>query len=560
MKIVFNNLYIFSSNEGLAKHLEFVDGINIISSSQKDGTDRGKSVLMRSIYHTLGADCQFDDKWHDADKTYILNFNIDDKEYYMYRSDQLFKFFDNTKKLLFKTISRRELAENLNNYFKFAVQLPNRHEDKLEITPPAYNYLLYFLDQDFYNGTEFASFGKLKQYSNYKENVLYYHFGVFDKSYFETIKELERLKIEKSVIEKKQMLTEGMFEKTNNELNELAYSSNIDVLKIDINIEKEKYAQIMFQLNKARNKLIELKNNKYELENVLSELRIVEKKNDKEIEKLKNNLCPYCSSTIDDSMNLRSKKYNANDDIFLLSNDVEVSMMKISEKINKETVKYKELLLSLEAYETKLRNNSENINDVLRHKGFIEIRDSLLKEIFENKQKIQKNADSTKELNKIKSKYDDLKKNINSKYYQYLISDKIKFGVSEIDNKKFENIKLHFSASGSNKPIATVMWYLNIIKLKNEYNPDAIKFPIVFDSPNNAETDDIKRHVMIEYLLENSTDQNQLIISTIGFDNESFGDEYEINVLNLTNEKYKILNKEDYEENCHFLNEFSVLT
>lgn len=148
-KMVFKKIYIYSTTEKQAKCLQFNDGINVISSSQINGTDRGKSVIMRSLYHSLGADCQFDDKWDDSSKTYILLFSIDNNDFYIYRNSRLFKFFDFQKKLLFSTIDRRILAENLRDYFNFSVQLPNRVEDKLEITPPVYNYLPYFIDQDY---------------------------------------------------------------------------------------------------------------------------------------------------------------------------------------------------------------------------------------------------------------------------------------------------------------------------------------------------------------------------------------------------------------------------
>ena len=161
-KLVFRKIYIYSTSEKQARCLEFCDGINVISSSQVDGTDRGKSVVMRSLYHTMGADCHFDDKWDDSGKTYILLFSIGDKQYYIYRNCRLFKFFDEDKQLLFSTIERKDLAKKLDSYFGFAVQLPNRSEDKLEITPPVYNYLPYFLDQDYYNGTDFSSFGGIE--------------------------------------------------------------------------------------------------------------------------------------------------------------------------------------------------------------------------------------------------------------------------------------------------------------------------------------------------------------------------------------------------------------
>jgi len=73
-----------------------------------------------------------------------------------------------------------------------------------------------------------------------------------------------------------------------------------------------------------------------------------------------------------------------------------------------------------------------------------------------------------------------------------MLADKNRFGLDGIDPKTFESIKKSFSSGGSNNPIATIVWYVNLLKLKHEFNPDAIDFPVVLDSPNNAETDQEK--------------------------------------------------------------------
>lgn len=72
------------------------------------------------------------------------------------------------------------------------------------------------------------------------------------------------------------------------------------------------------------------------------------------------------------------------------------------------------------------------------------------------------------------------------------MSIRTRFGLNEINPDSFKSITINFMASGSNKPIATVMWYLTLLKLRNCFNNDALSLPIVFDSPNNAETDDTK--------------------------------------------------------------------
>ena len=88
---------------------------------------------------------------------------------------------------------------------------------------------------------------------------------------------------------------------------------------------------------------------------------------------------------------------------------------------------------------------------------------------------------------------------------------------------------------------------MNLLKIKHEFNKNAIVFPMVFDSPNNAETDEEKRRELLQYLFDSVDGDTQLIISTLGFDENEFSDVEISQMINLDNEKYQVLNTEDYE-------------
>lgn len=63
MNVIFKKMYIFDILSKQAIAIKFEEGVNVVTSSSVDGTDRGKSVLLRSLYHVLGADAHFDKKW-----------------------------------------------------------------------------------------------------------------------------------------------------------------------------------------------------------------------------------------------------------------------------------------------------------------------------------------------------------------------------------------------------------------------------------------------------------------------------------------------------------------
>ena len=142
MNVIFDKIYIFDVVKKEAYSTEFEKGVNIITSSDIDGTDRGKSVLLRSLYHALGADSHFDSKWREKDKVYILSFKVDDKDFSIYRSQKLFKIFNAKGNLIFTTIHRSELADFLGNLFNFSIWLPQKNTNQLVIAPPAYSFLL----------------------------------------------------------------------------------------------------------------------------------------------------------------------------------------------------------------------------------------------------------------------------------------------------------------------------------------------------------------------------------------------------------------------------------
>ena len=142
----------------------------------------------------MGADGIFDKKWDLNSKTFIMYVKIKQRNYYIFRNGRLFKIFDESKKLLFITVHRNKLAEYLYHLYDFEVYLSKKNEDELVIAPPAYAYLLNFLDQDKMDGSKFSSFDGLQQFSNYKTDLLYTHFGVFNREYYQLINEINILK------------------------------------------------------------------------------------------------------------------------------------------------------------------------------------------------------------------------------------------------------------------------------------------------------------------------------------------------------------------------------
>lgn len=557
MKMLFEDLYIFSPAEKRARKISFKEGVNIITSSKMDGTNRGKSVIMRSLYHALGAESRFEDKFAAKNKVFILHFHVDAQPYYIYRAANLFKVFDGQKKLLFSVVKASALAKALQEIIHFSVMLPNKQTNKLEVTPPAYNYLPYFLEQDKYEGSRFESFKNLEQYANYKDYVLFYHFGVYTQNYFTLVRQREELESLISEQDNRIEVLREVIKDIGKKLEATAYSKDVDALQRDVIQYRQQYSKIVGELNKSRKCLVDARNLLFEYETTLKGVAEVEKINDRGLDKLQSNTCPECGSLLNDTLVLKSKRYNLAEDIITVRNDMQGLVCKLQETILKEENHYRELLVSLNEYEKSLRINTAEINDVLKYKGMCELRDDVMAEYSSIQQSKDKTNDELVKIKKAIKERNKEKKSIDDRYYKYLMEAKMRFGLDEIPEEKLKSVTTNFEASGSDKCIATVIWYLTIIKLRNEFNPNAIQFPIIFDSPNNVENDDEKTDVLIKYLLENAGLSPQFIISGIGLDTDDFrktvGD---ANVVTLTTPKFQLLQKNEFIQYESLLSEF----
>ncbi|BDA10224.1 hypothetical protein MU1CBH_12520 [Megamonas funiformis] len=554
MDIKFNSIYIFDVKKEEAYTMNFEEGINIITSSDIDGTDRGKSVLLRSLYHSLGADAYFDSKWNESDKIYILKFEVQDNIYSIYRSRQLFKIFDSNEKLVFRTIHRSELAIFLGELFNFAIYLPNRIKDQLIIAPPAYSFLFNFLDQDKYDGTSFESFKNLRQFSNFKLNVIYSHLGIYNKNYFELIKQKEEFDLK--IKSKKDEIDElnKMKDRTNLILDGFSCPETTEALENELSLETKEYSRLINEMNIIRNKLVDLRNQLEEQNIILKQLSKTETKKEKELKKiLKDKVCPECHSILNDTLELRSKRYNYVDNIFNLRDEIKIENINVQEEISKNEKIYSDLVLALDKHNEKICKNKKEIDDYTRFKGLNKFIDEINSDLIVNVEEIDTIENNLKPIKKEIKKIKDKKKNVDENYYYLIDKLKNKFKLNELEAENYENLSKNFCASGSNKPLSTVIWYLTLNELKNKFCPEGTRFPMVFDSPNNAEMDQEKKHALIQYIIDSSNNFKQIIISAIGFNVNEYNINSKINIKILDNKKYCLLNKEVYKKNYRVL-------
>lgn len=537
-KFVIDELYIFSLSEKLAKKVLFKDGCNIVTSNKEDGNDRGKSTIIKSLYYTLGADVSFATAWNRIPKIYALKIDINNIKYYILRNDKLFTICNSKCIKIFTTGNRKQLALFFKEKFGFYIFLKEKKSKEYELTPPVFNYLINFSDQTKMNCTELKSFERLTQYDNYKSDILWQYFGVYNEEYFNIKKEKEKLeKVNKKLIEEIKF-KDVFIQQLQKNINYQDYSTSYDNLLVDIEKSKDEYLNISNKLNKLKKKLISFRNEKEDILIKIKEINNNEKIIDKQIKEGNNSL----------------EQFNIIGEFIFLKQEFENSILKLERKIQLEENKYKEQLKLLNEYEDKMNLNELEVNNAMKYYAINLLKEQLVNEIKEKSDLIKSNKKLINEITKKEKAFKAKKDDINKRYKELMTIDKKRLNLDTIiTNEKIEEITNDYIVDGSNIPIATMLYYMNLIQIRNEFNKDLIKLPIVIDSPNNTESDMKKERALYEYIFEKMSNDNQWIMSGIGINQSDFKNIKFDNMIILENEKYRLLNHKDFSDNIELL-------
>ncbi|SFF02160.1 OLD family protein [Spirosoma endophyticum] len=225
-----SEMLIYSAKERKARRVPFNPNLTVILGKN----DTGKSVLIKSIYHTFGANVKFDSTWDNAATCSLVRFTIDKKPYSILRWGKIFGLFGENDSLIgiYESISK-ELGPVLAKLFDFGLVWNDRQNDT-NVLPPAFFLLPYYIDQDKSWADNWNAFENLSQYDNWRNAVVEYHTGLKPNEYYVAKTEFDKLKEVAAEKSKETKMMKSLLDNTNKSISSVDFSISIDIFKKEV--------------------------------------------------------------------------------------------------------------------------------------------------------------------------------------------------------------------------------------------------------------------------------------------------------------------------------------
>lgn len=552
-EVYFQSILIADLLKNTARFQEFSKGLNVVTSVDNHV---GKSSLLKALYYTLGAEVDYDPVWDKNTKLYIATIHVDDEIYRIARLMKRFAVFHFDKLISITDSVTKELSPLLGDIFDFAVYLPNKESEKVEMAPPAFTFMPYYIDQDKGWSGLYNSFSSIEQYKKPDRiKSLYYHLNIYTKSTVELMAKRDWLKDELETLQKESERLQVILTALNGEMENLPPADNMEELEEQLEIPKERIRLLMNQVGETRNVVQE---EEIALTQHQRQLHIVQNYQlpiaDKGTQTVYT--CPHCGYTFDEEIfNIVRTNYSEQNEEYLCQ-QIQLIIDSVSQKLAFAKERYVSLMEELKREEEAFHAEKDEFELYVRRRG---LQDSVRRFSGDLNRVRIRNAEITAEIKEISKEIRRLpnKKDVEEKYIEC-----VRLNIIALDawNPAYEgNIKLlqPIKAQGTLENKIILAQFVGLFQTMDYFKSSATRFPFVVDSPRAKEAsltsskDILKMIAQLEML-------PQIILATIDF--EDFKDEIKTptTVITLT-EQRKLLRDSDYTDNADYITAMAEL-
>lgn len=555
--LVFKKLWIVSKLEKAARIVSFQAGTNILTGEN----DVGKSTLIKSLYHSIGADApqMTNTRWRQARAFYCTEISLNEITFFIIRDGKHFGVFGSQKELISKhsgISTDGGIAEFFCGKLDFNIELEKSTNGKLGRAGPAFYFLPFYVDQDAGWIKSWESFSGLRQFASYRKNMIEYHLGIRPQSYYDAKKRSLESSEKKAELQKERNVLStalATFQKRSFQLqvnlDPVAFKEEMDQLVDSYNLQRARQQDALAKVKDIRNERNAVDTDIAILRRSISELT-ADYEYAAKLETPDVVGCPTCGTEFENSF---QERFGLLDDVDYCRGILDQRLkarIEVSETLDVAEREYK--AVGQETHEMELllnRKKSEvTLRDIVASEGNKEIIASLSKDIASQDKEI---AEVQKSIDDLKAdlKLDSKKKKEILEFYQsrmkeYLNSLNV-FVLEESDYAEPARV-IKNNALGSDLPRALLAQYFALLHTMNEFGSTKV-CPLVIDSPQQQEQDPSNLDAIFKFIFTNVLEGQQLILGTIS--TETVSNEVlprDANRIILSNDKYSVLRRDQY--------------
>lgn len=559
----FKQLLVLSNSTKSANQFEFSKNLNLIKANDNSV---GKSTLLKLLFWGIGCEPEFDSSWKAQDCKTIVDFEIGVNKYRVQRYNNQISLKENDLDYVEYQKITGDYSKKFAEIVNFKVLLPNQSTGIVEVPPPAFYFLPFYIDQKRSWAKAWDNFENLGQYQNWKSTVIKYHVGLLTPEHFDIESEKsdkrgvqKKIEIDVMKIDTTIEVVESYIPQALNTVTTVEEIDKItDSIKNDLKELQQSQEKLLNELAIYSSDKTYLVQQQIMTEKLISELDkdylfTVENIEDEVVE------CPLCGIVHQNSIlnraSIMTDKAQAENQLNEILNEIK----KIDKKIlkneqdlseSRNEINYINSKYIIEE-DTQYQVDFTKIIESIAGKSIMEgvtqskvLKQSEIKQLIDDIKKLnkeQKDLISNEHINNINDAFSATL----SKYIKMLDAEAI--NLSEINTPSDYN-KIIREGGAAEGVRAILAYYLTIFTMVEKYGNE-VKSPLVIDTPNQQEQSHTNYDKIVELLTDEFSKDSQVILSAM--ENEQlkpFSDKAKIITLNkdklLLKEKYDIVKKQ----------------
>lgn len=543
--MIFRSILIADVQEHTARFIPFNEGLNVITSTENHV---GKSSVLKSLYHTLGAEVHFDSRWSKDTKLTAVTIDVDGTEYRVVRYIKRFAILTGTNLVLLCDSVTKQLTPKLAEIFNFSVYLAEKGGNKKVVqAPPAFTFMPYYIDQDKGWNELYNSFERMEQYAKpERAKSLYFHLGLYTKDRIELHARKDQLKEKIEKLQEQEQHLFIMVKALTEELNNIIPADNEEELERYLKLPKKEIAELVQKIGCVRNRIQELSTALQQHEN---QLEIIQKFQQIQIsgepEKTVRHVCPHCGYEFDNDLyDLVRSNYNQSNAEYLRA-QIEHIINNIKSELKETEDQYVKLMVKLKEQERVYDEKQDAYAAYLRHRGLADTVQKYSLELDENRAKQSESQNAIKEIDK-ELKTVPEKKKIEQIYINYVKQNIIDLSAWTQEYEGKIKLLKALNAQGSLLPKIILSQYNGLFQTMANINTGVIRFPFVVDSPREKESSSSSSKEILN-MIAKITSLPQIILATVDYDTFGVEDNGKVTKIYLDNQ-FSVLNEEMYKE------------